>query len=840
MSLANIFNGQSVGGSSGPGPTTSNWADILLNGADSGATNPIISTTQKINYVDNIKIDSQLVTAPILIGSAAVASGNDSIAIGNAASSGAFTSSVAIGKSATNTANNQIALGSSTIATIAPGGISIGSGVPTNTTSRLLTLSSTAGVPTGVVEGALIYDSTNKLFMARDNISWKPVQTAATATPAWSATLAVSNVSGANDVKISANQQATFTGGVNIGSGNVNNVTAAPANSSVLIGGSVTGSGLDCVDIGASTNSGALQGCVCIGSGASSSGTGGGTSVGWNSSSGTGCTAVGWLSTTAGAGSNSTAIGVNTSTGGFGTSTAIGAGAVCTAANQVQIATNTETTSIRGALVMNPVAATNTTLAGLITLGKVAGTPTGAASSGSVVYDSTNNLFYARDNASWKQIQIGTPATPTIASVLTAGNTTNAGQALIFTSGVTIGSAAVAPATGTPAVNSVLIGGGTTGSGGNCVVIGRSATTSTFAFGTAIGAAATVNAANGTSIGYNAICAADSTALGYSANTSTSTQAISIGSSSSLGTLCTSSIVIGYGTTSLNSITDAIGIGRSVQLVSVDGIGIGRQTSASGVRSISIGAAAVNHANNSDCVLIGTSAANVTSGNTSNVAVGANISFTAGANSTNTIALGAGAVVPVGSVNHCYFPVNFASATSAAGTAVSIDASGKFHANTSSIRYKQDVQPLKDPERILNLRAVDYAMKNTEEYGMSCGCPAYILDEEGNSVKNPCTGIECGIRDVGGIAEEVCNAGCEDFVVFAPDPNDPNKRQCRSIKYDRLTMPIIEVLKKQKYRMEFLEDENLMLADKITTLQNSNDAMKVKLDWLESKIIQST
>jgi hypothetical protein len=85
MSLANIFNGQSVGGSSGPGPTTSTWGDVLANGNTSDGNTPTISSADKISYVDNLIIDSQTVTAPILIGNAAVASGTDSIAIGNAA-----------------------------------------------------------------------------------------------------------------------------------------------------------------------------------------------------------------------------------------------------------------------------------------------------------------------------------------------------------------------------------------------------------------------------------------------------------------------------------------------------------------------------------------------------------------------------------------------------------------------------------------------------------------------------------------------------------------------------------------------------------------------------------
>lgn len=686
-------------------------------------------------------------------------------------------------------------------------------------------------------------------------------------TSTWEDVLTNGNTSGVNSAIISTGQTLKFIDGINISGGNTSNVTGTPAISSVLIGGGVTGSSTECTVIGKSANAGANQGSTLVGNTASCTG-GGAVSVGWNSSAALGGTALGWLAQATG--NNSVSLGVNSSTGLFANAVAIGSGVVASAASQIQLGDAAFTTNIRGALTMGTGVATNTTLAGILTVGNCAGVPTGAAANGSLIYNSTGSALYAKVGGTWNVVQTSAPATPTIASVLTAGNTTNAGQALIFTSGVTIGSAAVAPSTGTPAVNSVLIGGGTTGSGGNCVVIGRSATTSTFGFCTAVGSAATVTAANGTAIGYNATAAGTATAVGYlsvanasnstavgssanvgtfvdctslgkgavcsgpqsiavgsSTNTNTSTAATILGTFATMGTVCDNSILVGTSATIGNGTTDAIVIGKSATL------GAG----ANG--SILIGTSASLSASSANNTLIGIGITNSTATSVNNSAVGANISFTAGASSTNTIALGAGTVVPPGSADSVFFTSNFASTTSASGTAVSIDANGRFHANTSSIRYKQDVKPLRDPERILQIRCVDYAMKNSEEYGMSCGCPAYILDEAGNSVKNDCDGLKCGVRDVGMIAEEIANADLSEFVVFGPDPNDPTKRQCRSIKYDRLTGPIIECLKIQKYRMEFLDDENKSLLDKITTLEVANTAMKSKLDWLESKVIMA-
>lgn len=424
-------------------------------------------------------------------------------------------------------------------------------------------------------------------------------------------------------------------------------------------------------------------------------------------------------------------------------------------------------------------------------------------------------------------ITLGSSAvTPSLSSVLSTGNTTGAtdisvssGQNINYATGVRIGCNATAPLAGVSTTtvtigsgsgnasnlnvaSTVCVGSGATCSGSNATVIGASAS----------------SAGSGVALGVSAAGGNNSVSIGALSSNGGSSQAVVIGGGGLLGSTCTSSIAIGYGTTSLNSITDSTVIGRAAQIVSVDGIGIGRQSSSSGTRSINIGAAVANHANNSDCALVGANISNTTSGNTNISILGASGTVTAGANSTDCVGLGKGVTIPAGVSNQVYFTTAFAAATAAAGTAVSIDANGRFHANTSSIRYKQNVRDLPAPERILKLRAVKYSMKNTEECGMACGCPEYILDADGNSIKNPCDGLHS--EDVGMIAEELDEAGCGDFVVYAPSSEDPSKQECRSIKYDRLVGPIIELLKQQHNQIEQLENVNKLLMERLAILES--------------------
>lgn len=770
--------------------------------------------------------------------------------------------------------------------------------------------------------------------------------------------LLAGNTTGASNIVISSPQQITYAGGITIAS--------SSANSNVIIGPSATST--------------ALANGLSVGAGAQSSATGA-SSFGANANaSGTNAFALGASSTASG--TDSLGLGNGASTAGFASSVALGPGATNTAANQIMLGTNAFSVVNPGSLSFSTgLAVGNTT--NLLTLPKIAGTPSGAATSGSLAYDSTNNLFYGRNNAAWVQIQTGAAATPSLSSVLAAGNTTGANDIVVssnrtvrFIDMVRIGSDGIDPLSGLSTtaimigrgtgntisgnvINSTCVGWSATCSGSNSTIIGAGAS-GTGSSAVAVGQGAT-SAASSTSVGAGAAASANnSTSVGWTATCSTSVQGVVVGSQAALGTNCTNSILMGFAGTSLASITDAIGIGRAASLVSIDAIGIGRQVSASGTRAVTIGAAGANHANNSDCVLVGANVANLTTGGTgctilgassssvggvvnttlvgsnssvaaatsvgvgdhvtiaatctnstvvgsgasmngtctNSVIYGSNAAIASGGNSNvcvgagttmngfaNSIQIGAGGIcyaagcvtlgaqqnssgtnsitvgrnnnlsqassnfvfgnncsdtrvggnsqntllgdsctitngslsarnvalmcnttIPAGITDRLYANTNFASTTSAAGTTLSVDADGRIHANTSSIRYKQNVKPLHNPERILGLRAVEYSLKNSPEVGMSCGCPDHIVDEDpesptfGEDIPNTCDGLHA--TDVGLIAEELANAGMEDFVVFRPDPKDPSKKQCLSVKYERLVGPLIEVVKSQRDMLE--------------------------------------
>lgn len=458
------------------------------------------------------------------------------------------------------------------------------------------------------------------------------------------------------------------------------------------------------------------------------------------------------------------------------------------------------------------------------------------------------------------------PPTPTLAQVLTAGNSTGvnsivmnggAGQTLTVGAAVNIGMSS----------SSIIAwtGNVTETAGVNAI----------FRVGNAGGA----SGANGVS--YGNLC-----------NTSTSTSSLCVGYNNVLGTLCHRSMLFGNGCTSTNNNADSIGIGGGVQITAPSSIGIGiNGTSASGTSSINIGDGCLNHANNSNCVLLGRTISNTTSGATGIVAVGGNITcsagiadviyvgrnafglgtvtnsivmgvgsncggttttivgsatttastnnnntligggssnatagnvgcsslgqgivFTAGANSTGTTALGAGAVVPAGSVNRLYGTVLWAANTSAGGTALMVDAAGRIYPLVSSIRYKHNVRDisLAEARKVLEVRHVKYNLK--QGY---CGCPNNVLDENGVSIPNPCDGTCC--EEVGVIAEELANLGLDDYVVFEPDPTpgrEGNKR-CRGVKYERLVTPLLTIVRDQDARLRALEAQIVTISARL-------------------------
>lgn len=734
--------------------------------------------------------------------------------------------------------------------------------------------------------------------------------------------LLAGNTTGASNIVISSPQQITYAGGIIIAS--------SSANSNVIIG--------------PSASSTALANGLSVGAGAQSSATGA-SSFGANANaSGTNAFALGASSTASG--TDSLGLGNGSSTAGFASSVALGPGATNTAATQIMLGTNAFSVVNPGSLSFSTgLAVGNTT--NLLTLPKIAGTPSGAASSGSLAYDSTNNLFYGRNNAAWVQIQTGAAATPSWSSVLTAGATSgatdpviSASQNIKFAGMLRIGSNNTAPLAGI-SVSSIYIGansgnagvlanstcvgvsainGGAqaaafgqgsnangnqatalgcssqastqstsvgylsscstvgtgsvafgflasdqagsgnvamgnsaqAGSGGDSTAVGKSCQLGNTAQSSAVGSSITVsNGSTGATVfGYSAsitgltstnatvvgtlatASAASTTVVGKGANVAaatsvgigdlvivaaTCTNSTVVGSGSSINGTCTNSTVLGSNASiasganscvclgsgaTMNGFANSIIIAPGGVCYSAGSITIGQGQSSSGTNSITIGRNN-NLSQASSNFVFGTNCSDVRAGgNSQNTLLGNSCTITNGSLSARNVALMCNTTIPAGVTDRLYANVNFASTTSAAGTTLSVDADGRIHANTSSIRYKQNVKPLHNPERILDLRAVEYSLKNSPEVGMSCGCPSMIVDEDpesptfGEDIPNPCDGLHA--TDVGLIAEELANAGMEDFVVFRPDPKDPSKKQCLSVKYERLVGPLIEVVKMQR------------------------------------------
>lgn len=115
------------------------------------------------------------------------------------------------------------------------------------------------------------------------------------------------------------------------------------------------------------------------------------------------------------------------------------------------------------------------------------------------------------------------------------------------------------------------------------------------------------------------------------------------------------------------------------------------------------------------------------------------------------------------------------------GTTCSIDNAGNFGRTGSSRRYKKNIEPaMTDTEALLNLTPVEFDYKREEEGG-----DAFMQN----------LGHEYGL-----IAEELEEAGLSQFVVHNYEG------QPDSIRYDRLAVALLPILKSQAEKIEALEE----------------------------------
>ena len=488
----------------------------------------------------------------------------------------------------------------------------------------------------------------------------------------------------------------------------------------------------------------------------------------------------------------------NAATTASGTNTiAIGGGASATAQDAISIGTGGAASQIGNVAVgaLAVVTAINSVAVGLNAQGSGAQAIVigGNASSGSGI----NNTI----------IGGGSVATTTAANttILGQGCTVTAASTFVTQVGnaITTGGAALS--------NVVAIGTQGAVGGSNSVKVGRGVQ-GTGASNTAIGDLVTIT---GT--------ASSITAVGQNITVPTATVgATFVGTAPTIGATVNESVAVGYLTnttvanaTVLGSRSEGVGasitsVGWTTNVGATGGSGVAvgsTANSGTGARNTVVGTGST-HSTTTDSTIVGYGSTTIGSG-VANSIFGANSSVTNAA-ATGCVVLGQGSVIP-GAFARCivigngvtggasdaiYLPTTIAAV--AAGTAVSFDASGRLHPNTSSIRYKRDVLPLDRTSRVLDVEPVSYAFQKGR-----CGC------------SDDCS---CDKREVGAIAEQVYQV-LPEVVVMSKDP-DTGLDRPESIQYERLCVFLIAEMKKQQYalvqhakRLKLIEDYLSSLPD---------------------------
>jgi hypothetical protein len=204
-------------------------------------------------------------------------------------------------------------------------------------------------------------------------------------------------------------------------------------------------------------------------------------------------------------GTNGMAIGEASSDGGFAKSCAFGPGAICTATQQMMLGISTRTVVCPGSLVMPSVVGT-ASATGFLQVSTCAGPPTGIAADASIVYDSTDNIFYGRAGGVWVPFETG--SADTWASVLVAGNTSggtnptiSTGDSLRFVAGIRIGGSNIG--TGTTGTDCISIGAGASGLTQSAISIGSLSQATGIANSIAIGVQSNSSGSGSISFGSN-------------------------------------------------------------------------------------------------------------------------------------------------------------------------------------------------------------------------------------------------------------------------------------------------------------------------------------------------
>lgn len=427
----------------------------------------------------------------------------------------------------------------------------------------------------------------------------------------------------------------------------------------------------------------------------------------------------------------------------------------------------------------------------------------------------------------------GSSATPTSSpwsTVLTNGNLTGAvnptitaGQSIIFQSGIRIGgnngntaavdtngialgsgatantsnSISIGPAssvvTGTPGVS---LGSQATCSGtGACVAVGQLAAASGTA-STAIGSNAAAPGANGVRVGSTGAGANGSAAIAIGFTTAANgTDAVCVGSN----TVAVAGAVRvgnnGAGAATVNSV--AIGNGAICSTLGQNQIAIGLNTVASELRAVAVGPENSNAG--LSATLVG-SQSTIGAGCTDSILIGRSSTVTPGFTGVTVI----GNII-TGNQNGGTF-IRMRSVAAGVGVTYNV-ATQELLSVPSASRYKRDIKDLEDPMLILKAQAREFKFVDNH-----CGC----FEKDGKHFtadicelpegKLCCRdGGQCDYTESGFIAEELEAIGLDRLVCYGID--EDGKKQCEGVRYERVAVYLLEVVKALHSRVEALERE---------------------------------
>lgn len=332
--------------------------------------------------------------------------------------------------------------------------------------------------------------------------------------------------------------------------------------------------------------------------------------------------------------------------------------------------------------------------------------------------------------------------------------------------------------------------------GGNDTMAGSSVGNSILGDNNQTGANALYNVACGynTDIGTNATY---NTVIGYS-----SSAALNTDNTITVGNNCRStadnSILIGTDTSTgagINSIVISSGSITGGAAPNVVTIAAGGNPTYGAARSVSVGSSNTMRSLNRNYVFGYNNSDFAIAGATDNIMIGSNQILATGSGlvpTTRNIGLGDNVVIPEGATDSIYFSraVVINGSISVGSNANFDNINNRLYPLISSRKAKTNIIDLPNPERVLNLRPVQYNAKK-----------GYCL------CTNGCDG-NCK-NEIGFIAEEVEEAGLSEVVVYTLGEN--GEKEVMSMSYERLVSPMLAILKKHEARIKELETELQLL-----------------------------